>query len=55
MERARSNTDGSHTHLVTFSMSTGNVPELDVFMMDLPVSIWTVEEDNEMYGRLVPT
>jgi hypothetical protein len=46
IERARINPDGGHTYLITFPMSMGNVPELKVFMTDLPVSISTVEEGN---------
>lgn len=50
VERARMNADGGHTYLVTFPMSMGNVPEMKVLMTDLPVSISTVEEGNELDG-----
>lgn len=44
------NPDGGHTYLITFPMSMGNVPEMKVFMTDMPVSISTVEEGNELDG-----
>jgi hypothetical protein len=50
VQRATMNADGGHTYLVTFPVSMGNVPEMKVFMTDLPVSVSTVEEGNELDG-----
>ena len=50
VERAIMNADGGHTYLVTFPASMGNVPEMKVFMSDLPVSVSTVEEGNVLDG-----
>ena len=50
VERAMMNADGGHTYLVTFPASMGNVPEMKVFMSDLPVSVSTVEEGNVLDG-----
>ena len=50
VDRARMNADGGHTYLVTFPVSMGDVPEMEVFMTDLPVSISTVEEGNQLNG-----
>lgn len=44
------NPDGGHTYLVTFPTSMGNVPEMEVFMSDLPVSIMTLQHGNELEG-----
>jgi hypothetical protein len=48
--RSEMNPDGGHTYLVTFPASMGNVPEMEVFMSDLPISITTVQEGNELEG-----
>lgn len=48
--RSEMNPDGGHTYLVTFPASMGNVPEMDVFMSDLPISTTTVQEGNELEG-----
>ena len=50
VERSSMNPDGGHTYLVTFSTSMGNVPEMEVFMSDLPVTITTLQEGNELEG-----
>lgn len=48
--RTEMNPDGGHTYLVTFPASMGNVPEMEVFMSDLPISIATVQDGNELEG-----
>ena len=48
--RTEMNPDGGHTYLVTFPTSMGNVPEMEVFMSDLPISITTVQEGNVLEG-----
>lgn len=50
VERSEINPDGGHTYLVTFPTSMGNVPEMEVFMSDLPVSITTLHQGNELEG-----
>ena len=50
VERSTINPDGGHTYFVTFPVSMGDVPEMEVFMTDLPVSIATVQEGNELLG-----
>lgn len=50
VERSGINPDGGHTYVVTFPMSMGNVPEMEVFMSDLPISITTLQEGNELEG-----
>jgi len=50
VERLEMNPDGGHTYTVTFPMSMGNVPEMDVFMTDLPVSVTTLQEGNQLEG-----
>ena len=50
VERSEMNPDGGHTYLVTFPTSMGNVPEMEVFMSDLPVSIKTLQHGNELEG-----
>ncbi|KAL3774885.1 hypothetical protein ACHAW5_007303 [Stephanodiscus triporus] len=50
VERSVMNPDGGHTYLVTFPTSMGNVPEMEVFMSDLPVSITTMQQGNELEG-----
>ena len=50
VERLEMNPDGGHTYTVTFPMSMGNVPEMEVFMTDLPVSITTLQEGNQLVG-----
>ncbi len=44
------NPDGGHTYSVTFPPSMGDVPELQVHLMDLPVSVRTVENANLLDG-----
>ena len=48
--RSEINADGGHTYLVTFPTSMGNVPEMELFMSDLPVSITTLQQGNELAG-----
>lgn len=50
VERSGMNLDGGHTYLVTLPSSMGNVPEMEVFMTDLPVSITTLQQGNELEG-----
>jgi hypothetical protein len=50
VERSSMNPDGGHTYLVTFPTSMGNVPTMEVFMSDLPVTITTLQEGNELEG-----
>ena len=50
VERSDMNPDGGHTYLVTFPTSMGNVPEMQVFMSDLPISITTLQQGNELEG-----
>mmetsp|Transcript_25263 Transcript_25263/g.52844 ORF Transcript_25263/g.52844 Transcript_25263/m.52844 type:complete len:1508 (+) Transcript_25263:155-4678(+) len=50
VERSEINPDGGHTYLVTFPTSMGNVPEMEVFMSDLPISITTLQQGNELEG-----
>jgi len=50
VERLEMNPDGGHTYTVTFPMSMGNVPEMEVFMTDLPVSVTTLQEGNQLEG-----
>ena len=50
VERSSMNPDGGHTYLVTFPTSMGNVPKMEVFMSDLPVTITTLQEGNELEG-----
>ena len=50
VERSTINPDGGHTYYVTFPVSMGDVPEMEVFMADLPVTIATVQEGNELLG-----
>ncbi|KAL9189871.1 hypothetical protein ACHAXT_009546 [Thalassiosira profunda] len=50
VERSDMNPDGGHTYLVTFPTSMGNVPELEVFVSDLPISITTLQEGNALEG-----
>ncbi len=50
VERSAINPDGGHTYTVTFPTSMGNAPEFEVFMSDLPISITTLQEGNELEG-----
>jgi len=50
VERSTMNADGGHTYLVTFPTSMGNVPEMEVYMSDLPISITTLQQGNELEG-----
>ncbi|KAL7537095.1 hypothetical protein ACHAXR_007582 [Thalassiosira sp. AJA248-18] len=50
VERSDINPDGGHTYLVTFPTSMGNVPEMEIFMTDLPISITTLHQGNELEG-----
>ena len=50
VERSEINPDGAHTYLVTFPTSMGNVPEMEIFMSDLPVSITTLQQGNVLEG-----
>ena len=50
VERSEINPDGGHTYLVTYPTSMGNVPEMEVFMSDLPISITTLQQGNELEG-----
>ena len=40
------NADGGHTYTVTFPTSLRNIPQMQVFVSDVPVSIETVEDAN---------
>ncbi len=44
------NPDGGHTYSVTFPPSMGDVPELQVYLTDVPVSVTTVENANLLDG-----
>ena len=50
VKRSGINPDGGHTYTVTFPTSMGNVPEMEVFMSDLPVSITTLQQGNQLEG-----
>ena len=50
VERHAMNPDGGHTYTVTFPISMGNVPQMEVFMTDLPVTITTLHEGNQLDG-----
>lgn len=50
VERSTINPDGGHTYTVTFPISMGNVPQFEVFMSDVPISISTLQEGNEIEG-----
>ena len=50
VERLEMNPDGGHTYTVTFPMAMGNVPDLEVFMTDLPVSVTTLQQGNQLEG-----
>jgi hypothetical protein len=50
VERGSMNADGGHTYLVTFPVSMGNIPEMEIFMSDLPVSVTTIQQGNELEG-----
>ena len=44
------NPDGGFTYTVTFPTSMRNVPELEVYLSDIPVSISTIEDSNVLGG-----
>jgi hypothetical protein len=44
------NPDGGFTYTVTFPTSMRNVPELEVYLSDIPVSISTIEDSNVLNG-----
>ncbi len=44
------NPDGGHTYSVTFPTSMRDVPELEVYLSDVPVSIETLENANLLQG-----
>lgn len=45
------NPDGGHTYWVTFPTSMKNVPQLEVYLSDLPVSTSTTENANLLEGN----
>ncbi len=44
------NSDGGYTYLVTFPPSMKNVPQMEIYLSDLPVSVSTVENANLLDG-----
>ena len=48
--RSATNPDGGHTYLVTFPLAMGDVPEMEVFLSDLPATVTTLEEGNALAG-----
>ena len=50
--KSSSNPDGGHTYLVTFPVSMKDVPQLKVYLSDMPISISTVEDANLLRGNL---
>lgn len=44
------NPDGGHTYTVTFPTSMGNIPQMQLFLSDLPVSVATIEDGNVLSG-----
>ena len=50
ISKSDQNPDGGFTYFVTFPLSMGDVPELEVYFSDLPVSISTIENGNILNG-----
>lgn len=44
------NPDGGYTYIITFPISMKNVPELEVYMSDVPISITTIDNGNVLAG-----
>ena len=38
------------TYTITFPLTMGNVPEIEVYLSDIPVSVITLEEGNILGG-----
>lgn len=51
VSKSNMNSNGGFTYLVTFPTSMRNVPELEVYVTDVPVSISTIEEANLLQGH----
>ena len=50
VSRSGLNPDGGHTYSITFPSSMGNVPQIEVFLSDVPVVLSTVEDGNTLGG-----
>lgn len=50
VSKSGTNPDGGHTYHITFPISMRNVPELEVYLSDVPVSIATLESANMLEG-----
>lgn len=49
--KSQVNADGGYTYLITFPTSMKDVPELEVYLSDVPVSISTIENANLLGGH----
>ena len=48
--KSATNADGGHSYTITFPTSMRNMPQMEVFMSDIPVSIETVDDANVLGG-----
>ena len=50
VSKSSHNADGGYTYTVIFPESMKNVPELEVFSADIPVTVETIEDGNVLSG-----
>ncbi len=50
VSKSETNADGGHTYCVTFPSSMKDVPEMEVYLSDFPVTIYTQEDANLLDG-----
>jgi len=50
VSKSEQNPDGGFTYTITFPLAMGDVPEMEVYLSDIPVSVTTLEEGNILGG-----